>query len=83
MEIKERTILEFFNEFPEPYKTQAIHNYNEKPLSKDKHLHHWAALISGFEWALTKEEGKYWDNFYKDLVTEKVILTAGNHCEIY
>lgn len=70
-----KTIEQWFNELPEPYRSQALENtlnqygkYGEKKLKvhepsiKD-------ALLVGFIWKDTpKEQGyEYWSNFYNTL----------------
>lgn len=57
-----KTIREWFEEFPEPYKSQALKNINPlhsniiKPSKYD-------ALYTAFKWESTSEGGEYWVDF--------------------
>lgn len=58
-----KTVIEHFNTFPEPYKSQAIEN-------AEKHFLHTTnktacdALMQSFVWDKTKEGFEYWETFY-------------------
>lgn len=72
-----KTIKEWLEELPEPYRTQAIDNMNqaterhglrvdlieEESLSK--------ALCGAFSWALSKEGASYWSYLYEMKLNKK------------
>ena len=67
-----KTIEQWFNELPEPYRSQALENtlnqFGKKRLKVHK-LNIREALSSGFIWNDTpKKQGhNYWYNFYETL----------------
>lgn len=64
-----KTIRDWLEELPEPYKTQAIDNAPENNLKcQDDSLHE--ALAGAFFWSYTKEGYDYWDNLYTKLKHE-------------
>jgi hypothetical protein len=67
-ERKKATFL-FFNEFPEPWRSQAMKNYDEEfapeiPENKVR------ALLSGFDWGASNQERDYWVMFRDQLESE-------------
>lgn len=59
---RKKATFKFFNEFPEPYRTQAKDSYDEKfvpeiPENKMRALH------GGFDWDLSKQGRDYWAIF--------------------
>lgn len=66
------TIIEEFNQFPEPYKSQALANLNNAMASITTNENTEvsgprAALTLGFDWEWSYEEQGYWDNFWETL----------------
>ena len=61
-----KTIKEHFEEFPEPYRTQALENLHDD-ISTKIISHPKLALYLGFQWILTMKGGTYWLSFYKTL----------------
>ena len=54
-----KTIIDYLNTLPEPYKTQAINNTGDKNLNrKVKSLNE--ALMSAFPWQGSPEGYRYW-----------------------
>ena len=62
MKNEEKTILEWFNQLPEPYKSQAIENAkNNNPFYGDVIVGSLAEAIGfGFLWHETPQKGAYW-----------------------
>jgi hypothetical protein len=61
-----KTILEYFNELPEPYRSQAIENTD----GKDKNIQVMdlaQALLCGFDWQDSKQGAYYWDSLYSKI----------------
>lgn len=59
---RKKATFKFFDEFPEPYRSQAKNNYNEvycsnTPESKSD------ALQSGFSWEKSPQGDLYWNSF--------------------
>ncbi len=61
-----KTALEHFNEFPEPYRSQAIENTGEEKLHK-KYKTKSRALFSSFTWFHSPQKDYYWVDFFKTL----------------
>lgn len=63
-----KTILEFYNIYPEPYKSQALANLYPNMANKNV-SDPIDALIVGFYWERTPQgQGfKYWENFCNKL----------------
>lgn len=64
-----KTIEQWFNELPEPYRSQALENTLNQWGEKRLKVHESSikdALLGGFIWKDTpKEQGQdYWRNFY-------------------
>jgi tryptophanase len=58
-----KTILEWLQELPEPYRSEAIENVSKtKRIEKRKCLED--ALLSAFPWEETKQGGEYWNNLH-------------------
>ena len=59
---QEKTILEWLNQLPEPYKSQAIENTkNDNPFSWNEIVDSlWKAIDVGFLWSSTSQGGDYW-----------------------
>ncbi len=84
---EEKTIQEWFNMFPEPYKTQVFmyankHNNPEERLSRKAH-NAFHALDRGFTWANTQEGHMYWSNLYGKLANGKILLEEKALYEIF
>ena len=69
-----KTFREWFEEFPEPYKTQAINNFkniggNMNGLDQIPFYHSSlkAVLNSAFDFEKSPEGWDYWENFYQTL----------------
>lgn len=62
MEKKTKTFREYFEKYPEPYRSQAIKNAGEdidtESIFTDDHLG------AAFVWGTTPEGHDYWENFY-------------------
>jgi hypothetical protein len=56
-----KTIKQWFNELPEPQRTQALKNTHKNTLRK-KESNMSSALLSSFNWSGTEEGLDYWDN---------------------
>ncbi len=59
-----KTMLEWLNELPEPYKTKAINN-THKRLQQMQILNMKHAIGSAFMWANTDERYDYWKQIFK------------------
>ena len=59
---QEKTILEWLNQLPEPYKSQAIENTkNDDPFSGNEIVDSlWKAIDGGFLWSSTPQGSDYW-----------------------
>jgi hypothetical protein len=57
-----KTALEWFNQLPEPYRTQAIEN-STRPDAVYQSLAR--ALIRNFNWASTPQKKFYWHDIYE------------------
>ena len=55
------TIKDYFEELPEPYKTQAIENSSEESLNK-KSPSLKSAICNAFMWGATRQGHNYWRN---------------------
>ena len=67
-EEREAVFFGFFDQYPEPYRTQARANYSAvyasgSALPESKSM----ALFRGFSWAITPELYAYWQNFHAKL----------------
>lgn len=63
-------IYDYYNKFPDPYKTQALNNLKHTTLKIEKYNIHNIkdSLHYGFDWYKSKEGTYYWYNFYKSLI---------------
>ncbi len=55
-----KPILTWFEDLPEPYRSQAIENYNSEYLGKSACDNLHQALYWGFNWSGTEQGGWYW-----------------------
>ena len=61
-----KTLQQWFEEIPEPYRTQAIANIPDK--RKTQTYHSLAdAVVMGFLWVDSPQGDEYWDEFWKSL----------------
>lgn len=70
-----KTYRDYYNEFPEPYKTAALKNTvaqrGEKNL--DRRVYDaYISLTTGFIWSETPEGKKYWMDFVKENFPEEL-----------
>ena len=63
------TIKDYFEELPEPYKTQAIKNSTDHCLGKNT-TSLGSALCNGFIWSSTEQGHNYWRDFLFSLEKE-------------
>lgn len=73
------TILDVFNEFPEPYRTQAIENSlpgNLKCKINNPAIRHMEAIGFGFSFLRSKEGVHYWIDFRNKLKEGKIKMTS-------
>lgn len=74
-----RTIQEWFNLFPEPYKTQALNNYHTQSRNRNTpYSKPWDAVDHGFSWSITPEKDNYWYDFYLGLESGRIKLNIPN-----
>jgi len=59
-----KTIREWLETLPEPYRSQALENTEEYKLSEDKDDCLSEAIESAFTWKLTKQGLQYWINVF-------------------
>ncbi len=66
---RKKATFKFFNEFPEPWRSQAMKNYNESQneLIPEAQLD---SLGLGFSWRDSPEGDNYWRDFSKTLSSE-------------
>jgi len=57
----EKTVKEWYNQLPEPVRSQAIKNCERPDMVVDSLLD---ALIEGFYWFDTPQDGDYWWDIY-------------------
>jgi hypothetical protein len=62
-----RTPEQWFNDFPEPYRAEALQNLFEH-LKSVEYESPDEALIDGFRWELTPQGHYYWQDFYEFLL---------------
>lgn len=70
-----KTIREWLEELPEPYRTQAIENYNNQEcnfnlrfgLKEQEHNSLKDALFSAFAWGHTEQGYEHWRFFHDTL----------------
>jgi hypothetical protein len=69
-ETKPKTIGEFLNELPEPYRSQAIENcenYCDGKFREQKVTNIVDALLNAFIWKGTPQAHTYWEEFFDSL----------------
>lgn len=76
-----KTALEWFNELPEPYKSQAIENATNYSHSDDvdseitlsmQHYFMSEAITSSIHWSITPQGHQYWNDLYDEyIISEK------------
>ena len=64
VEPKERPIEDWLGELPEPYRAQALEERKGWPLLSTTATSLSNAILDGFLWARTPQDGKYWSNVY-------------------
>ena len=62
-----KTILEWYNELEEPYKTKAIHNYDKDFYYRNEVDSLTGALSYGFDWEDSPEDIDYWRDLHDEL----------------
>jgi len=67
---RKKATFKFFNEFPEPYRTQAKYNYDESD-SKEIPVNPLSGLGCGFNWTSSPEGLECWAEFAKTLKNEQ------------
>lgn len=63
---RKKATFKFFDEFPEPWRSKAIKNYNEY-FHPDIPSDNQFALNWAFNWLDSPEGGDYWSDFYSAL----------------
>jgi hypothetical protein len=69
-----KTVKEWFEELPEPYKSKALLCIQEQERYKESN---WecgkmsAAIYHGFSWALSDQKGDYWNNLYYHFIEKE------------
>ena len=63
---KQKKIREYFESFPEPFRTQAIDNTSEFKL-EDLHTSAREALYAGFAWVQSPQGHDHWEDFKNTL----------------
>ncbi len=70
----EKTIREWLNELPEPYRTQALANENNdikiEGTFNDLVDKQSEAVLWGFEWGVSPEGDNYWNAVHDKLLKE-------------
>lgn len=56
-----KPILEWYEDLPEPYRSQAINNYFNSGESASKADNLGSALLAGFNWFDSPEGFEYWE----------------------
>jgi len=73
MKTEEKTIAEWFEELPEPYKTKALDNVMSQNsvtlVSSDTSLSD--ALVGAFDWSITPEGFYFWNELDNSIKHEK------------
>lgn len=64
---RERLTRQWFNKLNEPFRSQAIANYDED-FSDVEPQGMIEAMINGFDWDKSKQGDKYWDDLFKEIV---------------
>ena len=72
-----KTAIEWYQDLPEPYRTEAIENFKDDDLRfcncdlKTEFSNLKAALIIGFEWTESPQGLDYWDKVYNTMLLDK------------
>lgn len=67
---KTKSARQWFEGFPEPYRTQALENAEGDRL-KEGYLYASTALYLSFSWEDSPQDGVYWLAFYKELLEQE------------
>lgn len=67
-----KTIKQWLEELPEPYRTQALEN-----LKSDKYDSIEKALLNAFDWWNSPEGWNYWSEFYMELDKKNNLVDKG------
>ena len=71
-----KTIREWFNELPDPYRTQAINNADSILLDNKSVGKNCVSLLDALEkafiWENSPEDFQYWVNLYKVLKSKNI-----------
>jgi hypothetical protein len=74
----EKTLREWFEMFPEPYRTQAIENTlnlrGEGRFIVTK-TNAMSAIVGAFVWEDSPQKDKYWNEFHDQLHRNEIVLT--------
>lgn len=69
-------VLKFLNRLPEPYRSEALYNYELDPMGGGNPSNGIKgtsdALYYGFEWMKTPQGHGYWDQLRDDLENGKI-----------
>ncbi len=66
------TMKECFNKFPEPYRTQALINFEKNYGDTNPTVVNIRSSLEGaFIWANSPEGSGYWEKFYHSLIVRK------------
>ncbi len=74
-----KTIKEHLETLPEPYRSQALENYNPRFLGDDppqKFEQVSEALIYAFDWTESPEGEEYWDKYQDSLINQENLLPS-------
>ena len=63
-----KTIKQWLQELPEPYRTEALDNYNDRYNPVVENI--FKALNYGFSWSATTQGYEYWLKIYNSLYRE-------------
>ncbi len=80
-----RTAKEWFNIFPEPYKSQALQymeQYRPKELN-NAFTSGGSALNSSINWGHSAQGHNYWSDFFQKLIRKEIILEEQALYEIF
>jgi hypothetical protein len=72
MSTREKETRKFFNKFPEPYRTQANTNYDDKFAETIPNTP-FLALNVGFDWKDSPETEKYWSDYWDELYNNRPV----------
>jgi hypothetical protein len=66
-----KTIKEYLEELPEPWRSQALENCDPDNMQKDRCTSQRSALMSAFIWSKSPEGKRYWNDFYRTLLNNE------------